>query len=118
MEVFNTLGAGFMEKVYQEALAIALQERGIPFEREKKMGIYFHNHLLNCPYICDFLVDDKVIVELKAVQKIEAIHKSQLINYLRATGKQVGILLNFNDTSLHPIRVLNTRKAPLDTADW
>ena len=63
-EVHNELGGGFLEKVYQEAFAIALQERGILFEREKRINISFHHHPLFTPYICDFCVENKIIVEL------------------------------------------------------
>ena len=106
-EVHNELGCGFLEKVYQEAFAIPLQERGILFEREKRINISFHHHPLFTPYICDFCVENKIIVELKAIQKIDDNHKAQLINYLKATGLQLGILINFNEIRLSPIRLFN-----------
>ncbi|MBM6992333.1 MAG: GxxExxY protein [Prevotella sp.] len=108
MEVHRTLGCGFLEKVYQEAFAIALAEKGIKFQREKSIPVFFHGHQLGTPYICDFLVDDKIIVELKAVQALEPIHQAQLLNYLKASGMKIGLLYNFNDTSLHPVRLLNS----------
>lgn len=109
MDVHKALGCGFLEKVYQEAFAIALQERGLPFQREKPISVFYHGHQLHTPYFCDFMVDNKIIVELKAVKNIEAVHYAQILNYLRATGLKLGIIFNFNDVSIHPIRVLNAK---------
>lgn len=106
-DVHKDLGCGFLEKVYQEAFAIALQERDVNFEREKKIQISYHQRPLSTPYICDFCVENKIIVELKSVQKIEEVHKAQLINYLKATGRKLGILINFNAIIIHPIRLIN-----------
>ena len=107
MEVHSALGCGFLEKVYQEALAIALDERGIKYQREKPIPVFFHGQQLGTPYICDFMVEDKVIVELKAVQAIEPIHEAQLLNYLKASGVKIGLLYNFNAVSLKPLRLFN-----------
>lgn len=108
MAVFNELGSGFMEKVYQEALAIELEERQIPFEREKHIQISYHEKVLQCPYIADFVVDNKIILELKAVKDIDVdLVKAQVINYLRATRLQLGIILNFGEKSLFKDRVVN-----------
>lgn len=93
--VHGELGCGFFEKVYQEALAIQLQEMGIPFEREKHLPINYHGHQLACDYIADFVVDGKVILELKAISAFEGVHEAQVINYLKATGIKVGFLMNF-----------------------
>lgn len=98
--VHNELGCGFLEKVYQEALAIKMSEMDIPFEREKRIAISYHGHQLACDYIADFVVDDKVILELKAVSALEKIHEAQLINYLKATGIKVGFLMNFGTLKL------------------
>lgn len=108
IDVHKALGCGFLEKVYQEAFAIALAERGIKFQREKKIPIFFHGHELGTPYICDFMVEDKIIVELKAVKSIEDIHKAQLLNYLRAAKLKLGLLYNFNNLIVRPERVLNS----------
>lgn len=108
IDVHKALGCGFLEKVYQEAFAIALAERGIKFQREKKIPIFFHGHELGTPYICDFMVEDKIIVELKTVKSIEDIHKAQLLNYLRAAKLKLGLLYNFNDLIVRPERVLNS----------
>ena len=93
--VHNELGCGFLEKVYQEALAIQMTEMNIPFEREKHLKIFYHGKCLQCDYIADFVVDDKVILELKAVTEMDNVFKAQTINYLKITGYKVGFLMNF-----------------------
>ena len=93
--VHNELGCGFLEKVYQEALEVQLSEMGIPFEREKHLPITYHGKVLKCDYIADFVVDNKVIIELKAVTEMNPIFEAQTINYLRATDIKVGLLINF-----------------------
>ena len=98
--VHNELGCGFLEKVYQEALAIQMTEMGIPFEREKQLPITYHGKMLNCEYFSDFVVDNKVIVELKAVTEMSTVFEAQTINYLKATGIKVGLLINFGVTQL------------------
>lgn len=110
MKVHTGLGCGFMEKVYQEALAIQLYEAGIPFEREKPIHIYYHGNELSCSYIPDFIIDNKMILEIKAVKEIDDIHKAQTINYLRATKLQVGYIVNFGETRLHTERLVNFKK--------
>lgn len=98
--VHNELGSGFLERVYQEALAVVLKEKEVQYEREKHLPITFHGQTLVCEYIADFLVENKVIVELKAVKELTAAHESQVINYLKATGLQVGLLINFGQEKL------------------
>ena len=93
--VHNELGCGFLEKVYQEALAIQMTEMNIPFEREKHLKVFYHGKCLQCDYIADFVVDDKVILELKAVTEMDNVFKAQAINYLKITGYKVGFLMNF-----------------------
>ena len=93
--VHNELGCGFLEKVYQEALEVQLSEMDIPFEREKHLPITYHGKVFKCDYIADFVVDNKVIIELKAVTEMSPIFEAQTINYLRATGIKVGLLINF-----------------------
>ena len=92
--VHNELGCGFLEKVYQEALAIQMTEMNIPFEREKHLKVFYHGKCLQCDYIADFVVDDKVILELKAVTEMENVFKAQTINYLKITGYKIGFLMN------------------------
>ena len=104
--VFNELGSGFLEPVYQEALAIALQQDQIPFEREKHLTIYFRDQPLAKKYVADFVCGDQIILELKAVQKILPEHKAQLMNYLKATGLPVGYVINFHGEKLTWNRVV------------
>lgn len=100
MDVHNELGCGFLEKVYQEALEIVLKEEGINYEREKHLPIQFRGTILQCDYIADFVIDNKVIVELKAVSALDPLFEAQVINYLRATGLQVALLINFGQKDL------------------
>ena len=95
MQVYNTLGAGFLEAVYQEALAIELTKRGIPFEREKDLKIYYDGQELKQSYRADFVCYDNIIVEIKAVADLNDSHRSQVFNYLKATGFKLGLLFNF-----------------------
>lgn len=95
MEVYNVLGPGFLEAVYQEALEIELIERGIPFEPQKELRIAFKGRTLKKTYTADFLVFDKVVVEIKALDGLTPHDEAQLLNYLKATEKQVGVLINF-----------------------
>ena len=105
ISVHNELGCGFHEKVYQEALAIVLEEQGIPFEREKHLPIEFHGRILDCDYIADFVIDDVVILELKAVNEMNSVYEAQVINYLKATGLQIGLLINFGVRELQVKRL-------------
>ena len=93
--VYNFLGAGFLEAVYQEALEIEFQRRNIPYEREKQLKITYDGIELQQTYRADFVCYGKIIVELKAVSTLENVHRSQVYNYLRATGYKLGLLYNF-----------------------
>ena len=95
LKVYNMLGSGFLEAVYQEALEIELQHQGISYEREKELRIYYDGIELKQTYRADFVCYDKIIVELKAVSCLEDSHRSQVYNYLRATKLKLGILINF-----------------------
>lgn len=106
MTVHRELGAGFLEEVYQEALEIELKERNIPHQREVLLPISYKGQLLLKQYKADFICFDKIIVELKAVSEINNIHKTQLFNYLKATNYKLGLLINFNVSSLSPIRIV------------
>ncbi len=107
MEVHRRLGQGFLEAVYQEALAIELEERGIPFAREVAIPIVYKDRTLECSYRADFVCYDGVIVGLKAIRQITDIERAQVINYLKATGAQRALLLNFGAASLEHKRFLN-----------
>ena len=94
-KVYNTLGPGFLEAVYQEALEIEFQRQGIPYEREKELKISYDGIELKQTYKSDFVCFGKIIVELKAVSSLDEVHRSQVYNYLHATGYKLGLLLNF-----------------------
>ena len=94
-KVYNTLGHGFLEAVYQEALEIEFQKQGIPYEREKELKIHYDGVELKQTYKADFVCFGKIITELKAVNAIDDAHQSQVHNYLHATGYKLGLLLNF-----------------------
>jgi len=100
MEVHKILGCGFLEAVYQEALAIEFRNLGVPYEKEKKIKIEYKDQTMDKHYTADFLCYDKIIIETKAVTKLSPIDKAQVINYLKATGKKLGILINFGSESL------------------
>lgn len=93
-EVYNELGWGFAEIVYAEALALVLEARGVSFSREQVLHVYFRRRVIGV-FRADFVVDQRVIVELKACNRIQPSHEAQLINYLRGSGLQVGLLFNF-----------------------
>ena len=95
IEVHNTLGNGFLEPVYQEAMEIEIAERKIPAKSQHEIAIKYKNVQLKKYYVADLLCFDKVIVELKAMDKLTSREESQLINYLKASDLQVGLLLNF-----------------------
>ena len=98
-EVSKELGAGFLESVYQNALMIALQEKGLTVEREHPLAVSFRGQIVG-QFYADILVEDKIIVELKAVNALTDVHKAQVINYLKATGIEVGLLINFGNPKL------------------
>ncbi len=106
MEVHSELGNGFLEAVYQEALAIALYEKHIPFEKEKLLEIRFRNRILNKQYIADFICFEEVIVELKALSELSNNHISQVLNYLKATNKKIALLINFGTDRLEYKRII------------
>ena len=93
-EVNKVLGPGFLEKVYENALLIELKRRGIAAKSQVPIKVFYKENVVG-EYIADILVEDKVIVELKTVEIIDKIHEAQLLNYLKATGMRVGILVNF-----------------------
>lgn len=109
MEVHRTLGCGFLEKVYQEALEIELKSRCIPTEREKLINIKYKGITLAQPYKADFVCYDDIIIELKAVSKLDDVHRAQIVNYLKASGYQVGYLFNFGETRLKFERFINQK---------
>lgn len=105
-EVHKHLGCGFLESVYQEARAIELGSRGVPFRREVRLPVSYKGQSLATSFCADFICFDSLVVELKALAKMTGIEESQLINYLKATGHKVGLLLNFGTRSLEHRRLV------------
>ena len=96
-EVHNVLGYGFLEKVYENALLVELAKRGMRVDAEKQLKVKYKDAIVG-DYVADLIVDDKVIVELKAEDTYNKQHEAQLLNYLKATGLKVGVLINFGRT--------------------
>ncbi|MBI4675204.1 MAG: GxxExxY protein [Chloroflexi bacterium] len=98
IDVHRELGEGFLEPVYQECLEIELALRGIPFESQKALPIFYKGRRLKKEYIADFVCYGQVVVEIKALDRLSGKEKSQILNYLKATGLRVGVLINFGST--------------------
>ena len=96
-KVYNQLGAGFLEKIYENALAIELKDAGLSAQQQYPIKVYY-NEIVIGDYIADMVVEDRVIIELKAVNNLAKAHEVQLVNYLKATKIEVGLLINFGDT--------------------
>ena len=94
--VLKILGTGYLESVYENALCIELDELDIPYERQKHLNVVYKGHDIG-DFIADIIVDNKIILELKAVSQLNAAHSAQLINYLTITNYKVGLLLNFGE---------------------
>jgi GxxExxY protein len=107
MEVHRELGSGFLEKVYENALMILFEQNNIKAKQQENIKVKFRNKVIG-DYIADIIVDDLIILELKCCKKIDPVHKAQLSNYLKATGKKVGIILNFGKNSLEVERVVKS----------
>ena len=97
MDVYNELGFGLRESVYQEALALELTTRDFLCEREKQVNVFYKGQQLQQLYKLDLLIDDEIIIETKSVSELNADHRSQLFNYMRLTQKEVGLLINFGN---------------------
>lgn len=108
LNVYNGLGTGFLEAVYQEALELEFISAGIPYKREVPLRIQYNGVTLKKEYIADFVCYEKIIVELKAVSHIADIHKVQVKNYLKATGFQLGLIANYGSASLETARFCNS----------
>ena len=96
IKVHRALGPGLLESAYEACLAFELVEAGLKVEQEKNLPVVYRQIKLDCGYRLDLLVEDKVIIELKSVEKLLPIHKAQLMSYLRLSGNKVGLLINFN----------------------
>ena len=111
--VANYLGHGFLEAVYQKCLEIELTSAGIPFESQKDLRIYYKGEDIGLKYRADIVVDNKIIIELKAKDKLKSEDEGQIIHYLRATGYKLGLLINFGHKRRMEIRrFINSELAP------
>jgi len=108
MAVHQEMGSGFLEAVYQEALAVELSERGIPWKREVALEVRYRGRVLPCAYRADFVCYGDVIVELKALAALTTIEQAQVIHYLKASGMTRGLLLNFGAPRLEYKRFVHT----------
>ena len=105
--VYNQMGFGFLEAVYQECLELEFIKRGIPYDREKELKINYDGIELRQTYKADFVCYGEIIVELKAVSMLDSSHRAQVYNYLHATGYRLGLLLNFgSDSELERERIV------------
>jgi GxxExxY protein len=109
MEVHRQLGCGFLEAVYHEALTMELAARGIPFRKEEQLPISYKGQRLSTHYRADLICFDSVIVEIKALDRLSGVEEAQVLNYLKATGKELGLLLNFGTKSLQYRRFVLTQ---------
>jgi len=110
MEVYNDLGPGFLEAVYQEALEIEMGTRGIPFKSQQELFIYYKGRKLKKTYIPDLFCYDKIVVDLKAIDRLTPVEYAKMKNYLKGTKFQLGLLLNFgHQDSLETKRIVHTR---------
>lgn len=101
MKVHTTLGCGFLESVYQEALEIEFKKLNIPYIREKKLNIYYEGEKLQSYYVADFVCYDSIIVELKALKNLSGTEESQILNYMKASKIKKSLLLNFGESKLY-----------------
>ena len=104
--VSNTLGVGFLEKVYENAMFIELQKANLDTKQQFPIKVYYENICVG-DYYADLLVNDEIVVELKTVKAIDEIHIAQLLNYLKATNKKVGLILNFAKPKVEIKRMVN-----------
>ena len=105
MEVHKQLGVGFLESVYEDAFKIELKAKDIPFKSQVKYSIAYKNTYIK-DFHCDLIVDDKIVIELKAIKQITDINRAQILNYLKVTKLKLGIIINFGENSLKYERIL------------
>ena len=107
--VYNTLGYGFLEKVYESALILELKKRGLKVQQQVPIKVYYGGKVVG-EYFADILVEGIVILELKAAKSISSAHKAQIINYLKATGIEIGLILNFGPKPTFDRKVFTQKK--------
>ena len=117
MAVHNELGSAFLEPVYQEALAIEFEKRGVPFKKEHRLEIFYKENKLEKKYYADFLCYDQIVVELKACSGLNEQHMAQALNYLSALRLKLALLVNFGQTRLQWCRVVLERAAQNSISD-
>ena len=110
MEVHNVLGCGFLEAVYQEALEIELGKRNIPYIPQKQLPIYYKDNLLKKTYVVDYIAFEKIVIEIKAIAHLSPLEEAQLLNYLKDTDYELGLLINFGAESLQWKRMVLSKK--------
>ena len=110
MEVHRRLGPGFLESVYDEALAVEFEHRAIEFERQKELPVRYRGNIIK-RFFCDFLVAKQIVVEIKAIKELGKIDRIQVISYLKASGTEIGLLVNFGAKSLEYKRLIHTNKS-------
>lgn len=110
-DVHSELGAGFLERVYANGLAVVLRARGLRVEREVPYEIHFRGKIIG-RYVADMVVESAVVVEIKAAESIERTHRAQLLNYLRASDLQVGLVLSFGESAQFKRMINTTRRTP------
>lgn len=109
-EVYNELGPGFLEAVYQESLSIELSKQGIPFIQQAEMNVYYKGIELRKKYYPDFLCYGDIVLEIKAMENLSPADEAQILNYLKGTKKPLGLLVNFGAEKLQYKRFANTKK--------
>ncbi|MFA6128891.1 MAG: GxxExxY protein [Bacteroidales bacterium] len=114
-EVHNQLGPGFLESVYQESLALEFEERGIPFDQDAILNIWYKETKLEKFFVADFICHDSIIIELKALSDLTSEHYAQVLNYLKATDIEVGLLINFGSPRVQVKRFILNNKLTTDT---
>jgi GxxExxY protein len=105
-KVYNTLGSGFLEKVYENSLFYELIKSGFYVEQQKPVKVYYEEEVVGF-YFCDLIVENRIIVEVKAIKELEKIHSVQLINYLKASDLRLGLLINFSYENVKVKRLAN-----------
>jgi GxxExxY protein len=110
MEVHNEFGVGFLEPVYQEALEIEMKSRSIPYTAQQMIPIRYKNHVLKKSYVADFLAFNKIIIEIKAIDQLSGREEAQLLNYLKATQLELGLLINFGANKLEWKRMVSSNQ--------
>ncbi len=117
IEVHNQLGCGFLEAVYQEALALEFTARGIPFEREVELPVIYKGKVLNTKYRADFICCNSIIVGLKALNKLTGVEEAQVINYIKTSSHEYGLLINFGNLRLEYKRFLFNLSSSVSSVD-